>query len=227
MSSYSSFDSNSTLHTQPPSLLPWYGVDGVPLKESGEGEVIATVELGLGLPQEPGDVAAGEENDVEQETGVLQEQVEEAAVLQEIGALTITESHPDNTLGLSKNAQMLTFGVGTEDEHESTTHKRRARRKRAIDSARKLRRSTRLAEKERPTYEDPNSKATRVQQARVDFSGASRRLRAALSKTHLISDPYLPTADLRALADVAVACGASEEDTADLQEMFGEPSGAE
>lgn len=197
------------------------------MKESDEGNDSAVVEMGLAVPQEPGDEAVGEDVDVEQEVGMLQEPVMEVDVLQEIGALTITESQPDNTLGRSENGQVFTFRAGTEDEHESTAHKRRARRKRAIDSARKLRRSTRLAEKERSTYEDLNSKATRVQQVWVDFSGASRRLRAALSKTHLLSDPYLPTADLQALADVAVACGASDKDTAALREELGEPSGAE
>jgi hypothetical protein len=58
---------------------------------------------------------------------------------------------------------------------------------------RKLRPSTRLAEKERPNFEDPSaSRASRVQVARVDFSGASRRLRQALLKTHLLSNPGLP-----------------------------------
>jgi hypothetical protein len=145
---------------------------------------------------------------------------EATAVAVELDTLTMMDSQ-------SAEAQVFTFGAATEEEHESTARKRRARHKRAMDFARKLRRSTRLAEKECPTYEDPSTKASRVQQARVDFSGASRRLRATLSKTHLISEPYLPIAELQALADVAMACGASEEDTAALQEEFGEPSGAE
>ncbi|XP_066354660.1 uncharacterized protein [Miscanthus floridulus] len=71
---------------------------------------------------------------------------------------------------------VFTFGAGTDEEHESSAHKRRARRKRAVDCTRKLRRSTRLAEKERSDFEDPSDRASRVQAARVDFSGASRLL---------------------------------------------------
>lgn len=55
----------------------------------------------------------------------------------------------------------FTFGAGS----ESAARKRRGRHKRALDSARKLRRSTRLAEKECPNYEDPSAKASRVQAA--------------------------------------------------------------
>ena len=95
--------------------------------------------------------------------------------------------------------------------------KHRVRRKRAIDSTKKLRRSTRLAEKEQPMYEDPSTKAEHVQMARVDFSGASRRLRAAISKTHLLTNPSSPLADVQ-LADVASACGASESDLTKLRE---------
>lgn len=78
--------------------------------------------------------------------------------------------------------------------------------------------STRLAEKEQPNYEDPATKASRVQQAKIDFTGASRRLRRAISKTLLISNPLIPNADSEALAEVAAACGASEEDVAALRE---------
>lgn len=154
--------------------------------------------------------------------GVLPPPPEEEVtnITEELEELTMRDSQ-------SVEAQVFTLGAGTEEEHETTARKRRARHKRAVDSARKLRRSTRLAEKEHPTYEDPSSKASRVQQARVDFAGASRRLRAALSKTHLLSDPYLPTADLQVLADVAAAYGASEEDMAALQEEFGDAAGAE
>jgi uncharacterized protein YbaA (DUF1428 family) len=199
-------------------------VGGVPLKESGEGEqatVLEQMDSDGGVDQEFGaPLVLGEV------VGVEHELDEEDAAVQEFGALVIIESQSDSAPG-PENTQVSMVRATTEDEHESTARKRRARRKRALDSARKLRRSTRLAEKERPTYEDPNSKATRVQQARVDFFGASRWLHAALSKTHLISDPYLPNADLQALADVAVACGASKEDTAALREVSGEPSGAE
>ena len=97
---------------------------------------------------------------------------------------------------LGSTALVFSFGAGSEEHHESTARKRCARRKRAIGSARKLRPSTRLAEKERPNFEDPSpSSASRVQVARVDFSGASRRLRRALLKTHLLSNPDLLSGD--------------------------------
>ena len=111
-----------------------------------------------------------------------------------------------------------TFGAASEVEHESVARKRRVRRKRAIDSTKKLRRSTRLAEKEQPMYEDPSTKAERIQVARVDFSGASRRLRAAISKTHLLTNPSSPLTDVQSQADSASACGASEDDLTKLSE---------
>jgi hypothetical protein len=117
----------------------------------------------------------------------------------------------------------FTFSAGSEEDHESAARKRRGRHKRALDSARKLRRSTRLAEKECPNYEDPSAKASRVQAARVDFSGASRRLRQALLKTHLLSYPDLPSGDDDGLDEVAAACGASEEELAALAEARLEP----
>jgi hypothetical protein len=74
----------------------------------------------------------------------------------------------------------LNTGEHTESEHVSRAQKRRARRKRARDSAHKIRRSLRLKEKEEANFELPEEKAARVQQAKFDFSGASRRLRNAL-----------------------------------------------
>lgn len=67
-------------------------------------------------------------------------------------------------------------------------------------------------------YEDPSMKAERVQMARGDFSGASRHLRAALSKSHLITNPSVPTEDAEVIADIAVACGASRSDLAELHD---------
>lgn len=60
-----------------------------------------------------------------------------------------------------------TFSAGghTEEEHESHTQKRHARRKRAKDTARKLRKSSRLMAKEEPSFELPEDKVVRVQQA--------------------------------------------------------------
>jgi hypothetical protein len=99
-----------------------------------------------------------------------------------------------------------------EEEHESHAQKRRARRKRAKDSAKVLRRSMRLKEKEEPTFELPEVRAARVQEAKFDFNGASRRLRNALSHSYLISDSYPPHDDVESLLGIAAACGANEEE---------------
>jgi Fe-S cluster assembly ATPase SufC len=98
-------------------------------------------------------------------------------------------------------------GEHTEVEHESRAQKRRARRKRARDSARKLRRSLRLKEKEEPGFELPEDKAARVQQAKFDFSGASRRLRNILSNSYLTSPDFYVSDDTESLLDIAAACG--------------------
>jgi hypothetical protein len=97
------------------------------------------------------------------------------------------------------------------EEHESLARKRRARRKRAADSAHKLRRSTRFMAKEEPNFELPATKAACVQTAKFDFSGASRRLRVALACSKLLSDPTSPSGD-----DSALACGAMEEEQSSL-----------
>ena len=119
-----------------------------------------------------------------------------------------------------------TFSTGghTEEEHESRAQKRRARRKRAKDSARKLRRSMRLKEKEEANFEPPEEKAARVQQAKFDFTGASRRLRNALSRSYLLSDNYYPSSDDESLTDIAAACGASEEELAGISGVTSSPS---
>jgi hypothetical protein len=101
------------------------------------------------------------------------------------------------------------------EEHESLACKRRTRRKRAVDSVHKLRRSSRLMAKEEANFELPAAKAARVQTAKFDFSGASRRLRAALSRSKLLTDPTTPD-DGCILVEIAAACGATEEEQASL-----------
>lgn len=60
--------------------------------------------------------------------------------------------------------------------------------------------------------------------ARVDFSSASRCLRAAISKTHLLTNPSSPLADVQSLANVASACGASESNLTKLcEELLVQP----
>jgi hypothetical protein len=121
-------------------------------------------------------------------------------------------------VGLNMDIPPAAAGGHTEEENESHAQKRRVRCKRARDSAHKLRRSTRLMEKEEPSFERPEDKAARVQQAKFDFSGASRRLRNAISCSYLLSDNYYPSGDADSLTDIATACGASEEE---LTSIFG------
>jgi hypothetical protein len=118
----------------------------------------------------------------------------------------------------------LSAGGHTEGEHESHAQKRHARRKRAKDSAHKLHRSLRLKEKEEASLELLEDKAARVQQAKFDFNGASRRLRNALSCSHLLSDNYYPSGDDESLTDIAAACGASKEELTGLSGVMALPS---
>jgi hypothetical protein len=104
----------------------------------------------------------------------------------------------------------------TDEEHESLARKRRARRKRVMDSAHNLHRSSRLMAKEEPNFEPPAAKAARVQTAKFDYSGASRRLCAALARSKLLSDPTTPDDDVGNLVEIATACGATEEEQASL-----------
>ena len=76
-----------------------------------------------------------------------------------------------------------------EEEHELDVRRRRARRKRAADSASKLRRSRRLAAKELPFYEDVTTKAARVQAAKLDLARASTRMKAALESSGVLARP--------------------------------------
>lgn len=82
----------------------------------------------------------------------------------------------------------------------------------------------RLKEKEEANFEPPEEKAARVQQAKFDFTGASRRLRNALSRSYLLSDNYYPSSDDESLTDIAAACGASEEELAGISGVTSSPS---
>jgi hypothetical protein len=62
--------------------------------------------------------------------------------------------------------------------HEDVARKQRVRRKRAVDSAFKARRSSRLASKEPDNFVSMLSKAKAVKASRFDLSGDSPRLRA-------------------------------------------------
>lgn len=170
--------------------LPWYGVGGAPEREEEGGA------------QEDAHVAAADKGKADAEEGAADEEVaalpEEEAPVNAVAALTL--------------AVPAAFSAGgyTEEEHESHARKRRARRKRAKETARKLRRSTRIMDKEEPEFEMPKDKAARVQQAKFDFTGASRRLRNVLSRSYLLSDPYYLPGGEESLCEIAEACGGKQ-----------------
>ncbi|KAF8762518.1 hypothetical protein HU200_009493 [Digitaria exilis] len=94
-----------------------------------------------------------------------------------------------------------------EEEHEVSVRHRRARRKRAVDSASKVRRSHRLAAKEDPYYIDATTKATRVKAAKMELNRTSARMKTALAEAKILERPppaRIAAAKLRCLGRV---CG--------------------
>ena len=79
--------------------------------------------------------------------------------------------------------------------------------------------------KEEPSYEPPAAKASRVQQAKFDYSGASRRLRTAISRSHLLSGSDSLLGEDDALVEIATACGATQEDLSIFSGVTAGPSG--
>lgn len=129
-----------------PLALPWYGIGGVPA-----------------LPVEEGDGNVEEEVMFGKET---------------VTAVVPVEDNSGAAPGKSVAEELAVMNLeelNTDVEHASRAQKRRARRKRTKDSARAMRRSLRLREKEEAGFELPEDKAARVQQAKFDFSacGAS------------------------------------------------------
>jgi hypothetical protein len=120
---------------------------------------------------------------------------------------------------------MSSVGGRDHEEQEVRAAKKRTMRKKAKNSARKLRRSMRLKEKERANFELPEDKAARVQKAKFDFEGASQRLRNALSNSYLLSsDGSCTSGGEESLVEIAAACGASEEEQASLSGVTAMPS---
>jgi len=102
------------------------------------------------------------------------------------------------------------------EEHEVSARKRRARRKRAHDSAAKTRRhSLRLAAKEDPYYVDATSKATRVKAAQLDLTRASTRMKMALAQSGVLERPapsMIASSRLRCLGRVCGLPNLSDKD---------------
>ncbi|CAN6381614.1 unnamed protein product [Urochloa humidicola] len=93
------------------------------------------------------------------------------------------------------------------EEHEVSLRKKRARRKRASDSASKIRRSRRLAAKEVPFYEDATSKAARVQEAKLDLAKASARMKKAVEDSGILARPAPKRIAPKKLRCLGRACG--------------------
>jgi hypothetical protein len=93
------------------------------------------------------------------------------------------------------------------DVHEDAARKQRVRRKRAVDSAFKARRSSRLAAKEPDNFVNMLTKAKLVKASRFDFSGGSPRLRAAATAAGFAADDVPGPIPLPRLRALAAACG--------------------
>lgn len=93
------------------------------------------------------------------------------------------------------------------EEHEISVQRRRARCKRAADSASKKRRSSRLAAKEDPIYTDATAKATRIKAARLDLTKASEGMKAALGESGILQRPPPPKTSSVKLRRLGHVCG--------------------
>lgn len=105
------------------------------------------------------------------------------------------------------------------EEHEADARKRRARTKRASDSAFKARRSERLAAKEPPLFTDMLTRAKNAKATRLNYAKGSPRLRAAVADIDLDDAAVVPL-PLRKLKELAVPCGV---DPADLDAAVAAP----
>lgn len=179
--------------------LPWYDIGGVPHMADSEGEVV-----------HPG----GHEEVMGADSDGSDLEKEPEDITTAMAGLGVETAH------------VFTAAASTEGEHESRAQKRRTRRKRATDSARKLRRSLRLKEKEKADFELPEDKALRVQHAKFDYTGASWQLRNVISKSYLISDYPYPSDDDQSLYDIAAACGANAEEIDEINDATAGPSTA-
>jgi len=95
-----------------------------------------------------------------------------------------------------------------EGEHEVSIRRHRGRRKQAQDSTARTRcRSTRLAAKEDPFYNDATSKATRVKAAQLDLVRASDRMKEALACSGVLERPAPPKIASRKLHLLGRVCG--------------------
>ncbi|XP_045087886.1 uncharacterized protein [Aegilops tauschii subsp. strangulata] len=97
------------------------------------------------------------------------------------------------------------------DDHEATVRRIQGAGKRATDAA-KLRRSRRLAEKEGGQFVDMTTKAMRAKARRFDLQQATAELVVALDESGLTSTPDEPVHDAASLAQIALICGAEQQE---------------
>jgi hypothetical protein len=109
------------------------------------------------------------------------------------------------------------------DVHEDAARKQRVRKKRAVDSAFKARRSSRLAAKEPDNFVTMLSKAKAAKATRFNLSTGSPRLCAAALDAGFGADLVDPI-PLPRLKALAAACGV---DPAAVKDAALVPAGAE
>lgn len=91
-------------------------------------------------------------------------------------------------------------------DHELSRRKSRARRKRQVDSAFKLRRSKRIAAIEPAKYVPVAEKASKAKAAKFEMAGVSRSLAAALEESGVLARPPPPAISTSKLKMIGRAC---------------------
>jgi hypothetical protein len=157
------------------------------------------------------------------------EEQTKVAHLAAIAAANTLVNDSEHLLGSLRDLALSSFDVGSTSAapascraspalHENKERKRRVWAKRAVDSAKKLRRSNRLAAKEEANFVDMVSKAIKAKAASFDLSTATADITFALNESGLADRPEVPHEDADALAAVALACGADEEAAASISD---------
>ncbi|CAN6173630.1 unnamed protein product [Urochloa humidicola] len=142
-------------------------------------------------------------------------------------SLVVSDSNDDDNGGDVSSARrqprssLPSLGeIITEEEHEVSLRRRRVRRKRVADSAKKIRRSSRLAAKEEPFYENATDRASRIKAAKLDLAKASEQMKAALAASGILERPPPPRIAARKLRCLGRVCGlphlSEVEDEVDL-----------
>jgi hypothetical protein len=104
-------------------------------------------------------------------------------------------------------------------EHESSARKARVRRKRAVDSAFRARRSSRLAAKEAPHFETMLAKAKAAKASRFNVAGGSPRFQAAAIAAGFSGDDAPGPIPLPRLGELATVCGVDPDAVDAVEEV--------